>query len=63
MECSPILSLLTLWAHELRVQWSRLADVRAICGEHHTRVLLYELHHLAQAIEEDDHSGIEAAIV
>ena len=64
MECSPILSLLILWDHELRVQWSRLADVRAIRREHHTRVLLlYELHHLAQAIEEDNHSGIEATIV
>ena len=43
---------------------SRVADVRAIRREYHTRVLLlYELHHLAQAIKEDNHSGIEATIV
>lgn len=42
----------------------RVADVRAICREHDTRVLLlYKLHHLAQAIEEDNHSGIEATVV
>ena len=64
IEYSPILSLLILWDHESQMQVAKLADLRAIRREHHAWVfLLYELHHLSQAIKEDDHSGVEATIV